>query len=160
MTTPPINSQQLKKDARLASAGSRRSTRGTTALLREHLEAIDALRAEGVTFAAIAKGLGKQGLTQGKDGNEKPITPSRLTALYSQMKRTDAKRAVARQGRTDAVEPPVKDERPAKKIRKVTLNPELNRQRSSDKDDEQLPDEETIRRERRERAQRFVKPSE
>ena len=110
-----------------------------------------------MTFAAIAEALAKQGVTQGEGENQKPITTSRLTALYSQMKRVDAKRSAGRRGRTDSIEPSLKDEQPHKVQRKVALAPELSPQPSPGRQEEQLPDEESIRRENLKRAQRFLK---
>lgn len=154
---PSLDTARLQKEARIANSGSRRSTLGTTALLREHLDEINALKAEGVTFAAIAEALGKQGVVQGQGDTQKPITASRLTALYSQLKRTDAKRAARRSARADAIVPPPRDEHPHKEKRKIALAPELTRKASSSTKEEPLPDEEAIRREGMKRAQRFVK---
>lgn len=157
LVQPPLDLTQLKKDARSARGGVRRLSPGTTALLRKNLGTIDALRAEGVTFAAIAEALAKQGVVQGTGDDQKPITTNRLTALYGQLKRTEAKRAGMRRARADAADPSPKHEQTRTGEPKIALSPELTPQASSDREDEQPPDEETIRRENLKRSQRFLK---
>ncbi|MEH6720185.1 MAG: hypothetical protein V7704_14985 [Aurantimonas endophytica] len=126
-------------------------------MLRKNLGTIDALRAEGVTFAAIAEALAKQGVVQGMGEDQRPITTNRLTALYGQLKRTEAKRAAKRLARTDFAGPTPKHEQTRTRDTKIALSPELSPQVSSDREEEQLPDEETIRRENLKRSQHFLK---
>lgn len=80
--------------------GGRRLT-GAMAIVRDNLEALEALKANGSTWVDIAAGLAAQGVTQ---GNGDPITGKRLTALRASVMRQAAKKAEAqarRMGRPD-----------------------------------------------------------
>lgn len=69
--------------------GGRRLT-GSMAIVRDNLDALEALKAGGSSWVDIAAGLAAQGVTQGEGD---PITGKRLTALISSVKREVAKEA-------------------------------------------------------------------
>lgn len=69
--------------------GGRRLT-GAMAIVRDNLDALEAMHAGGATWGDIAAGLAAQGVTQGAGD---PLTAKRLTALCASVKRQAAKRA-------------------------------------------------------------------
>ena len=71
--------------------GGRRLT-GAMEIVRDNLEALEALKAAGSTWVEIAAGLAAQGVTQGEG---EPITGKRLTSLCASVKRQAAQKAAA-----------------------------------------------------------------
>lgn len=105
---PALNLRRLARDA-AAAPGSRRAAgapggRPATGLMdavRDHLDALVALQAGGLTWNAVAAGLTAQGFTTA-DG--RPITGRNLTGVISSIRRQAATRAVktaARAARSD-----------------------------------------------------------
>jgi septal ring factor EnvC (AmiA/AmiB activator) len=92
---PKLDLKRLRADVdqhekeRAADPGRRRLT-GAMAIVRDHLKDIEALKAAGKSWVAIAAGLAEQGVTQ---GDNQPITAKRLTALIASVKREAARRA-------------------------------------------------------------------
>lgn len=90
-----LDLKRLKADieqsekCRSADSGGRRLT-GAMAIVRDHLNEIEALKASGKSWVVIAAGLAKQGVTQ---GDNQPITAKRLTALIASVKRQAANKA-------------------------------------------------------------------
>lgn len=85
-----------KLAARVAREQAKRTPRpGSNAMgvIRTNLKAIEALRDQGFTWAAIAAGLAAQGVAH-RDGQ--PLTEKRLTALIDSIRRQSARR-LARQ---------------------------------------------------------------
>jgi hypothetical protein len=66
------------------------------AIVRDNLQEIEALKAGGNSWVAIAAGLAEQGVTQ---GDHQPLTAKRLTALIASVKRQAALRAVKAEAR-------------------------------------------------------------
>jgi hypothetical protein len=84
--------------------GGRRLT-GAMAIVRDNLQALEALHASGASWVDLAAGLTAQGVTQGQG---EPLTGKRLTALIASIKRQAARRAAAearRGGRPDLAGP-------------------------------------------------------
>ncbi|MGX9984668.1 hypothetical protein [Methylobacterium fujisawaense] len=71
--------------------GGRRLT-GAMAMVRDNLEALEALHAAGASWVDLAAGLAAQGVTQGQGD---PLTGKRLTALIASVKRQAARHAAA-----------------------------------------------------------------
>lgn len=111
MIAVDLDLRRLKRDVARSQAsrptgmapGGRRST-GSMAVVRRHLPQLDALRAEGATWAEIAAALAAQGLTQGEA--QTPITAKRLTALVALVRKAEAKRSASIAKRTDRSDAP------------------------------------------------------
>ncbi|MBR1030324.1 hypothetical protein [Bradyrhizobium liaoningense] len=73
---------ERRKLARVSSSHGRAKT-GATAVIREVLTELERMHAEGATWTEIAEALSAQGVTQ---GNNKPLTGRRLTALIHNIK--------------------------------------------------------------------------
>ena len=127
-----LDIKRLKRDVTKRQAdrptgvisGGRRAT-GSMAIVRQHLAHLDALRAEGATWAEIAAGLAEQGVTQGEGA---PLTAKRLTALVTLVRRAAAKRVAKiaeRQARADTVKSETGSGGRLKAGPKLTLSPEL-----------------------------------
>lgn len=71
--------------------GGRRLT-GAMAIVRDNLDALEALHAAGASWVDLAAGLAAQGVTQGEG---EPLTGKRLTALIASVRRQAARRVVA-----------------------------------------------------------------
>lgn len=118
---------------------------GTYAAIREALTAIEAMRANGIAWRAIADALGQQGITQRQGNSEIPITASRLTSLVSDLKSRQAKaesKQAGRMSRADLSKRPLKSEQ----SNQFALADELNVKPRDDKSVSHIDDEETIRR--------------
>jgi hypothetical protein len=87
---------ERRKSARSTSSHGRIKT-GATAVIREHLPDLERMHADGAIWDEIAAGLSAQGVRQ---GNGKPLTGRRLTALIHNIKTREAKLAP---GRTNAL---------------------------------------------------------
>ena len=88
MAKPPIDLKRLKTDAAKAQKElPPRGSVGTFAAVRAALPAIEAMRAEGIGWSAIAEALAAQGLTQGAGPSEQPITRTRLTSVVSELQK-------------------------------------------------------------------------
>ena len=82
------------------------------AIVRTHLAMIEGLKAEGMTWVAIAAALTRQGV---KQRNGKPLTGRRLTGLIHSIRRQEAgrqKASVRRASRADLVTEPLAMSRP------------------------------------------------
>jgi hypothetical protein len=100
---------------RASDQGGRRLT-GAMAVVRDNLAEIEALKADGKSWVAIAVGLAQQGVTQ---GDHQPITAKRLTALIASVKRQAANKAARqalRANRKD-LSPPSQPERRVAPVR-------------------------------------------
>jgi hypothetical protein len=82
---------ERRKSARVTSPRGRNKT-GATAIIREHLPDLERMHADGAIWDEIAAGLSTQGVTQ---GNGKPLTGRRLTALIHNIKNREATLAPA-----------------------------------------------------------------
>ncbi len=149
---PKLDLKRLAKDVDVLrksrpadlGPGGRRLT-GAMAIVRDNLEALEALHASGTTWVDIAAGLAAQGVTQ---GNGDPITGNRLTALRASVKRQAAKRA-ERQARR-SVRPDLRRERPSARPEvtpRLTLSKDLAPSRPADDEASSETSEEAIRRE-------------
>lgn len=104
----PLDLERLRHNA-TALGQSRRAIgklSGAMDLVRTHLEEIERLKAQGVTWNDIAAALAEQGVRR-RDGG--PITGRRLTGLIDSIRRQDAKRRKAgtrRIARADLAETP------------------------------------------------------
>ena len=121
----PLDFKRLRRDLRrlrrdvdakglsdTAEGDPRKKPSGTMAAVRGHLAEIERLKAEGVTWVAIAAALARQGVVL-RDG--RPITGRHLTGLIDSIRRQDAGRRVARarrSTRTDLVEEATPERRP------------------------------------------------
>lgn len=96
-----------------------RKTTGATDAVRAALPMIYELRGDGISWPAIAKALGDQGVVQGKERT--PLTTNRLTALVRQIEVQEAKKATksSKRDRTDVTT------HPAKPTRKLSISPDL-----------------------------------
>lgn len=113
----PLDPKRLARDAKRAQArrpdtSIGRETTGVTRAVRAGLPVIRQLRAAGVTWAAIADAMSAQGVRQGEG---KPLTATRLTAIVTQVEaqeRRKAEREARRRTRPDlavapeAISPP------------------------------------------------------
>ena len=178
-----IDRKRLRREARAAerarpprSAG--RPTTGALAAVEANLDAIRALRADGVRWAAIAAALSDQGVHQLVDGERCSLTAARLTALVHSIEKRQAlaasrraKRAV-RPGlvgitspdRTTAELVPTGDGPDGRKVadprpRSVELAPELQRGGNAARGSEAPPhaDEGELRRSAFDAASRLTK---
>lgn len=105
---PRLDLRRLARDAaatpgssRKAGAPGGRPATGLMEAVRDHLDALVALQASGLTWDAVAAGLAAQGLTTA-DG--RPITGRNLTGIISSVRRQAAARAArtaARAARPD-----------------------------------------------------------
>jgi hypothetical protein len=95
------------------------STTGLTAAIREALPEIERLRKD-VRWSSFAAAFTEQGYTQGRD--QRPVTASRLTALYGQAVAREQKRRMPRRSRE--VRPP--GAAPEIEARPLKLAPELS----------------------------------
>lgn len=83
-----IDPNKLQRDAKsLHKTRQRHHGDGTMSAIRTALPAIYRLRKKGVLWREIAAALAKQGVTQGKGKDRKPITVHRLTSLVTQIER-------------------------------------------------------------------------
>lgn len=80
---------EQRKSARATSPRGRTNT-GATAVIRKHLPDLERMHADGAIWDEIAAGLSAQGV---KQGNGKPLTGRRLTALIHSIKTREAKLA-------------------------------------------------------------------
>ena len=119
-----LDFKRLKKhvDQRIASRplgigpGGRRRT-GAMEIVRASLPQLETLRAAGATWVDLAAGLAEQGVTQG-DG--RPLSADRLTALVASIRKQNAKRSATLAQRAERSDAPVTPHRPA-----LTLSPDL-----------------------------------
>lgn len=139
-----LDPKKLRRDAKrrqLAQPQPKigRKTTGATDAIRAALPMIYQLRQDGISWPAIAKALGDQGVVQGKDRT--PLTTNRLTALVRQIEVQEAKKArkSGKRDRSDVATNPVK---PA---RKLSLSPDLAA-RPVASDGEPVFDEDELRR--------------
>jgi len=133
------------------------------AVVRDNLEALEALHAAGASWVDLAAGLAAQGVTQGQGD---PLTDNRLTALIASVKRQAARQAeakarrrtrpdlprpstpsVARQGLPDAAPSPAA----------ARLAPELQARPAAPPGDDAPPSEAEIRRIQAERHSHLFK---
>lgn len=99
-----LNLNKLRRDVEVAAAdllanrpgAQRRKLTGAMAVVRENLKEIEALKAAGKSWIAIAAALAEQGVTQ---GNNQPLTAKRLTALIASVKRQAAGRVAKEEAR-------------------------------------------------------------
>lgn len=121
MTLDPKKLQRDAKRRQMAQPQPKigRKTTGATDAIRAALPMIYKLRRDGISWPAIAKALGDQGVVQGKDRT--PLTTNRLTALVRQIEVQEAKKArkSVKRERGDVATQTVK---PA---RKLSLSPDL-----------------------------------
>ena len=82
-----VDARRTDRPAAAGSGGRQRT--GAMAVVRDHLADIETLRAEGARWGDIAAAMAAQGVTQGEG---KPITERRLTALIASVRKQDAKR--------------------------------------------------------------------
>lgn len=145
-----------------ASVGG--ETTGAMRIVRENLETIRSLRADGVAWAGIAEALAAQGVHQIVDGEKRPITAKRLTSLVSTIETRERRRQedrVSREGRPDLVRPPVDVGQTS--LRKIGLapemrrNPGLPRDGTTDASRDGFETEEEMRLRRFREVQRFTK---
>jgi hypothetical protein len=111
-----------KHERERASDPGARCLTGAMATVRDNLKEIEALKADGKNWVAIAAGLAKQGVTQ---GDNQPITAKRLTALIASVKRQAANKAAKealRANRKDLLPPPQLERRasPVRLARELT----------------------------------------
>lgn len=103
-------------------------TTGAVRIVRENLEAIRSLRADGVAWAGIAEALAAQGVHQIVDGEKRPITAKRLTSLVSTIEARERRRQeeqALREARPDLIRLPTDVAEPSP--RKIGLAPEMQR---------------------------------
>ncbi len=134
---PRLDLRRLAHDA-AATPGSRRRAgapggRPATGLMdavRDHLDALVALQARGLTWDAVAAGLTAQGYTT---ANGRPVTGRNLTGIISSVRRQAAARAakaMARAAHSDRPDPaPRDDAQTASASRSSRLAPELRAER-------------------------------
>ncbi|KNY19628.1 hypothetical protein [Methylobacterium sp. ARG-1] len=136
---PRLDLSRLARDAaaipdsrrKVGAPGGRPAT-GLMDAVRDHLDALVALQAGGLTWNAVAAGLTAQGFTT---AGGQPITGRNLTGIISSVRRQTAARAakaaarVARPDRPDPARPPAtqtsSDPRPSR------LAPELRPDRDA-----------------------------
>ncbi|MGE8131206.1 hypothetical protein ACQKQD_29935 [Methylobacterium sp. NPDC080182] len=109
---PRLDLRRLARDAaatpnshRKAGAPGGRPATGLMEAVRDHLDALLALQASGLTWDAVAAGLTAQGFTTADGG---PITGRNLTGIISSVRRqaaTRAARAAKRTARPDRADP-------------------------------------------------------
>lgn len=140
----PLDSKKLRRDAKRRQLDQPqpkigRKTTGATDAIRAALPMIYELRGEGISWPAIAKALGDQGVVQGKDRT--PLTTNRLTALVRQIEVQEAKKArkSGKRDRSDVAIQPIKPDR------KLSLSPDLAA-RPVASDDPSVLDEDELRR--------------
>lgn len=125
------------------------------AIIRANLSAIEALRSQGFTWAAIAAGFAAQGVAH-RDGH--PLTGKRLTALIDSIRRQDAQR-LARQDkrlrRADLARAP-----PRPKAVQSALAPELQSPAAAPETTPSGEAEEAIRRQQFEAMKSLFKNKE
>lgn len=85
------------QDREAVEGDARVKPSGAMATVRKHLPDIERLKAEGVTWVAIAAALARQGVRM-RDG--RPLTGRRLTGLIDSIRRQDAGRREAGARRT------------------------------------------------------------
>ena len=105
-----LNLSQLKQSVNQKKAGRPDGVgpggwklTGSKQIVRDHLPAFDELKAAGATWVEIAAGLAAQGVIQ---GDNKPMTSKRLTALVSAVRKEAAKKKtdiLHRAKRTDVI---------------------------------------------------------
>lgn len=155
----PIDPERLSQDAaRLQDDRPQPSSTGTYAAVRAVLSTIATLRLAGITWAAIAEALAAQGLTQRAGTTTVPITGTRLSALVSDIKKKDerkARQAEQRQGRPDLAGPGSSKNSPS---RKLTLARELSVKAPDATPSGATDSEEAIRRQQYDAVQSVLKP--
>ena len=136
---PRLDLRRLARDA-AATPGSRRQAgapggRPATGLMdavRDHLDALSALQAGGLTWDAVAAGLTAQGFTTA-DGQ--PITGRNLTGIISSVRRQAAARAAKTAARASHPDRPDPAPSPTSQIianpRPSRLAPELRPDRDA-----------------------------
>jgi DNA-binding transcriptional MerR regulator len=84
MTLDPKRLKRDSKHAQVDRPGSAigREITGVTRAVRQNVSVIRQLRAEGVTWAAIAQAMSAQGITQ---SGGRALTATRLTAVFSEV---------------------------------------------------------------------------
>jgi hypothetical protein len=101
--------------------------------VRDHLDALVALQAGGLTWEAIAAGLTAQGFTTAQG---QPITGRNLTGIISSVRRQAVARAARMATRAARPDRPGPDRRPAEPARPTSapsrLAPELRRERAAE----------------------------
>jgi hypothetical protein len=133
---PRLDLRRLARDADAAPGGRRellapggRPATGLMETVRDHLDALVALQAGGLTWDAIAAGLTAQGFTTAQG---QPITGRNLTGIISSVRRQAAARAARIAARAARLDRPEPDRRPVQPIRSTPasfrLAPELRRE--------------------------------
>lgn len=155
----PIDPERLSQDAaRLQANRAQPPSTGTYAAVRAVLPTIATLRLAGITWVAIAEALAAQGLTQRAGATMVPITGTRLSALVSDIKKKDerkAREAEQRQDRPDLAGP-VSSRKPSS--RKLTLARELSVKAPDATPSGAIDGEEAIRRQQYDAVQSVLKP--
>lgn len=103
---PPLDLSRLRRDLKRRQAArpqgqgpGGRPVTGSMAIVREHLQAFEALHRDGASWVDIAAALAVQGVTQGTGETAQPITARRLTALMASVRRERDRHARAGQAR-------------------------------------------------------------
>ena len=134
------------------------------AIVREHLEAFEAMHRDGASWVDVAAALAAQGVTQGTGEAAQPITARRLTALMASVRRERERHAQAGRARVrrsdlgpaaqaEAGEPaapspipiPSPVARPGRERTTLSLAPELTSPETADTESD-FPSAEDIRR--------------
>ncbi|NEU12712.1 hypothetical protein G3T14_11255 [Methylobacterium sp. BTF04] len=103
---PPLDLPRLRRDvkrrqdARPQGQGpGGRLVTGSMAIVREHLEAFEAMHRDGASWVDIAAALAAQEVMQGTGDAAQPITARRLTALMASVRRERERHAQAGRAR-------------------------------------------------------------
>ena len=152
---------RAEKERPLPSVG--RETTGAVRLVRDLLPAIREMRERGLRWAAIADALAAQGVHQLIDGERRPLTANRLTAIVSAVERQatrSAGRTRARRNRPGLVAADVDPETVAgSSTQRVALSPELQPDPNDpgDTDTPSHASEEELRRSRLDAVRRLTR---